>query len=118
MGRMYHHQCPLLYRHRDEAGVLQYGKTARNSISKNVVKSHLHACSLILSQLYHFDILHRARQWHCRALCKISKCNSTISVNVMKGRDFARVQLKMNFGPIPYVAMVPECVTRQYRDAM
>ena len=51
-------------------GLLQYTiSLPPKLISRSNVTS-----TLLISHLFgHFEILHRARQWHCRALCKISK---------------------------------------------
>ena len=50
-----------------------------------------------------FEILHRARQYHRRALCKF-ETDCTIVTDVMDERDFARFEFKMSFGRLSYIA--------------
>ena len=53
-----------------------------------------------------FEILHRARQYHCRDLCKISK-RYACREKVMDKRDFTRFEFHMNYDRIFYVVTAP-----------
>ena len=75
-----------------------HGPATSTQISRNLAwtwyTSHL---------LNHCEILHRARQYHSRALCKISQWFND-SENVTDRRDFARIQIK-NF-PCPHPPLI------------
>ena len=72
-------------------------------LNSNLAKSR----SLItpISVAYRFDILHRARQWYCRALCKISKRLDNWEIRYRQ----TRFQFKMSYGGIQtYTAQAPQ----------
>ena len=53
-------------------GLLHYRTSLQNTSSTHITQNLI--CPQVIAQLMNnFEILHRARQYHCRALCKILK---------------------------------------------
>ena len=81
----------------DEIGNLgcraTYDIHPKHTINSNLAKYRSYITSFKSSNL--LDILHRARQYHCRFLCKISK---RLDHWIMVERDFAGFEFKMIFG--------------------
>ena len=64
------------------------------------------ALNLLPQQTINFEILHKARHYHGRALCKISN-DWACETNVMEDRDFVRLGCETRFGRISYIAQPP-----------
>ena len=58
----------------------------------------------LLQRLNCFEILHRARQWYCRALAKFQNDWRT-ETDVIDTRDFARFEFKMNFRRVSFILL-------------
>ena len=56
----------------------------------------------------HFEILHRARHWHCRALCKILKWLDHWN-GCYERTIFFKIWVKMSFKGISYMPTAPRC---------
>ena len=53
-----------------------------------------------------FEILHEARQYHCRTICKITKWYDNRYISYGQ-RRFHKIGLRMSFGRISYIAQHP-----------
>ena len=76
------------------------------TLKPNLLK--LRSSKTSVSVVHSFWNLHKARQYHCRALCNMSKRFG--NWEVIDKRDFTRFGFKMSFGWIAYIAQHPRVV--------
>ena len=92
----------ILYR---SGGYFDTGHAPKLMLNSNLTKSQLFIFHI--SQLSNwFQILHRAQQYHFRALCKWQN-NLLAKMDVLEEQDFMRFEFKMSFGGLSHVAIAP-----------